>query len=75
VFGHSSDALSPERDNPATTYWVSLQRKRAKRAVMRVAKSATDRAARPDPSLRKRGLLGMTIQTDPLTPDRNAGAF
>jgi len=35
-----------------------------------VAKYATLRAARPDPSLRKVRLLGMTNQTQPLPPGR-----
>ena len=36
-----------------------------------IVKSATQRAARPDPSRRKRGLLGMTIQTAPPPAFRN----
>jgi hypothetical protein len=35
-------------------------RKRAKRAII-ASQNATRRAARPDPSLRKERLLGMTI--------------
>jgi hypothetical protein len=42
--------------------WLSLIGKRAKRAIIGVAKYATHRAARPDPSLRKERLLGMTIK-------------
>src|SRR5271154_6070722 len=43
-------------------WWLSLIRRRAKRRDDCVAKNATLRAARPDPSRRKKRLLGMTIK-------------
>lgn len=44
--------------------WVVMQFGRGCEpdARLAIAKSSTVRAARPDPSLRKGGLLGMTIQ-------------
>jgi hypothetical protein len=40
----------------------SLNREASQTRDYSVAKNATVRAARPDPSLRKRGSLGMTIE-------------